>query len=300
MDQTQKYSSLLAQRLGVGGDELLALPAPQAGPKAEDGTLGRAQAAKAPPAPGVKTEEIVINAEDAEEAAGVFEAVSKEISQGAQVSASPPVTEFWQRLAATWQAAVAKEACFPMTRTCEQERWTCRVFDDSSIDYTPSQERHALDHSGADDGMEVSEEDHADSSQAAGPSLPGDQGMAALGQEQPAGEDEGDDFRAGTGSDEEDDEATLEEEEVRNHFAPAHHRRCSSALKGVEFSAGCLLSGRRLPAEVARRAAVIVEHDVCTPAKVKLQACKCIGCGAYRLWLVLLARSQGMRASWRR
>ena len=32
MDQTQKYSSLLAQRLGVGGEEVLALPPPQSTP----------------------------------------------------------------------------------------------------------------------------------------------------------------------------------------------------------------------------------------------------------------------------
>ncbi len=33
VDQTQKYSSLLAQRLGAGGDEVLALPPPQDTPK---------------------------------------------------------------------------------------------------------------------------------------------------------------------------------------------------------------------------------------------------------------------------
>ena len=85
----------------------------------------------------------------------------------------------------------------------------------------------ALAPSEADDRMDVSEGDQADSPQAAVPSLPADQGVAALGQEQPAGEDEGDDFRAGTGSDEEDDEATLEEEEVRLPHPP-----CPCALHG--------------------------------------------------------------------
>ena len=33
VDQTQKYSSLLAQRLGAGAEEVLALPPPQATPK---------------------------------------------------------------------------------------------------------------------------------------------------------------------------------------------------------------------------------------------------------------------------
>ena len=97
---------------------------------------------------------------------------------------------------------------------------------------------------GADDRMEVSEEDQADSSPAAGPSLPADQGVAALGQEQPAGEEDGDDFRAGTGSDEEDDEATLEEEEVRPLPAPVLQTVLSQALGGIESSAGSLLSGR--------------------------------------------------------
>ena len=115
-------------------------------------------------------------------------------------------------------------------RTCRHEIWTC-IGLQSLTDHTPLQEGVAQAPSEADDRMEVSEEDHADSPQAAGPSLPADQGVAALGQEQPAGEDEGDDFRAGTGSDEEDDEATLEEEEVRPPHPP-----CPCASRGVVIS----------------------------------------------------------------
>ena len=238
MDQTQKYSSLLAQRLGVGGDELLALPAPQAGPKAEDGPPGPAQAAEAPPAPDVKTEEPVIDAGGAEDAARVSLAVTHEPLQGAQVSATSP--SIGNRLAATQQRAVADSRF----RTYGQKTWTCRVRDASSIQFTPLQEGHALAHSEVDDRMEVSEEDHAESSQADGPSLPADQGVAALGQEQPAGEDDGDDFRAGTGSDEDDDEATLEEEEVWPSLAPALHAEYQLVPKSAESSAGILRSGR--------------------------------------------------------
>lgn len=96
VDQTQKYSSLLAQRLGVGGEELLALPAPQTGPRAEDGTLGQAQAAKAPPAPDVKTEETVIDAQDAEDAARGSAAVTHETPQDAQASTPLRTTYRWQ------------------------------------------------------------------------------------------------------------------------------------------------------------------------------------------------------------
>ena len=86
VDQTQKYSSLLAQRLGVGGEELLALPAPQTGPKAEGESLGQAQAARAPPAPDLKTEETAVDTDNAENAAGASAAVTHGTSQGDQVS----------------------------------------------------------------------------------------------------------------------------------------------------------------------------------------------------------------------
>ena len=72
MDQTQKYSSLLAQRLG--GDEVPALPAPQSTPKpqleqtpvltdtqtavkAEDEASGMAEDTKQSPAPAALAEE---------------------------------------------------------------------------------------------------------------------------------------------------------------------------------------------------------------------------------------------------
>ena len=73
-----------------------------------------------------------------------------------------------------------------------------------------------------DDDMDVSEEDPGDSPRAAGAgsfSRRSGRGIAALGQDQQAGEDDGEEFRAGSGSEEEDDEATLEEEEVTLHSA---------------------------------------------------------------------------------
>ena len=102
-----------------------------------------------------------------------------------------------------------------MSSRCRHKLLTCRVWVDCSIYTNPSQGGPAPSPSEADDEMDISEEDHADSPRAAGPSLPVDQGVAALGQEQQADEDDGDNFRAGTDSNEEDDEATLEEEEVR-------------------------------------------------------------------------------------
>ena len=93
VDQTQKYSSLLAQRLGVGGEELLALPAPQAAPKAEDGSLEQAQAAKAPLASDVKAEEIVSDAGDVQHVAGASVAITDENLQGAQVNAPLRATD---------------------------------------------------------------------------------------------------------------------------------------------------------------------------------------------------------------
>ena len=121
-------------------------------------------------------------------------------------------------------------------------------------------------HSGADDRMDVSEEDHADSSQAAGPSLPADQGVAALGQEQPAGEDEGDDFRADTGSDEEDDEATLEEEEVRTILHLCFTHSCHQHWKAHDLVQAacsvrlhsCLLEPHaRLPSALSMMPAIL-------------------------------------------
>ncbi len=67
------------------------------------------------------------------------------------------------------------------------------------------------------DDVEASEESEADSPHAAQPGSSrrrAKSGLAALGQDQQTGEDDADDFRADLGSEEEDDEATLEEEEV--------------------------------------------------------------------------------------
>ncbi len=63
--------------------------------------------------------------------------------------------------------------------------------------------------SGAEEEMAVSEGD----SPRLGRSRGGHRGLAALGQDQQVGEDDVDDFKAESGT-EEDDEATLEEEEV--------------------------------------------------------------------------------------
>ena len=171
----------------------------------------------------------------------------------------------------------------------------------SSTYYTPLQEKHVLAHSGADDRMDVSEEDHADSSQAAEPSLPADQGVAALGQEQPAGEDEGDDFRAGTGSDEEDDEATLEEEEVRLPHPPCP---CASHVLSLASEGICRQLGSedapQLSNNIPRKAAFVVEHDLLQFCNNGAPCLEIHRLGACRLWLVPLVKSLGMTANWRR
>ena len=83
------------------------------------------------------------------------------------------------------------------------------------------------------DDMEVSEESEADSPHAAQPgssSRRARSGLAALGQEQQAGEDDADEFRADSGSEEEDDEATLEEEEVGTCQTRGLRMKCVAAL----------------------------------------------------------------------
>ena len=57
VDQTQKYSSLLAQRLGTSGEEVLALPPPQTTPKP-------AQSEAQPSAPS-PSQPALVKAEDA-------------------------------------------------------------------------------------------------------------------------------------------------------------------------------------------------------------------------------------------
>jgi len=74
--------------------------------------------------------------------------------------------------------------------------------------------------SGAEDDMDVSEGDDLDSSHKGRPGRSSGRthmSLAALGQDQQAGEDDADDFKASSAS-EEDDEATLEEEEVSAYF----------------------------------------------------------------------------------
>ena len=81
--------------------------------------------------------------------------------------------------------------------------------------------------SGAEDDMDVSEGDDLDPHHKGRPgrfSGRTHRDLAALGQDQQAGEDDADDFKAGSAS-EEDDEATLEEEEVFRLLLL--HSRCS-------------------------------------------------------------------------
>ena len=83
------------------------------------------------------------------------------------------------------------------------------------------------------DDMEVSEESEADSPHAAQHgsfSRRARSGLAALGQDQQAGEDDADEFRANSGSEEEDDEATLEEEEVGTCQKRLLVMKCVAAL----------------------------------------------------------------------
>ncbi len=98
MDQTQKYSSLLAQRLGVPGEEVLALPAPQSTPapvEAQPDSSLKPEKAQA----SVKAEEAASGADgmnprdedmdQSEGAAGSFEAVKAEPNQVYFVFISP-------------------------------------------------------------------------------------------------------------------------------------------------------------------------------------------------------------------
>jgi len=71
--------------------------------------------------------------------------------------------------------------------------------------------------SGAEDDMDVSEGDDLEKGRPGRSSGRTHRSLAALGQDQQAGEDDADDFKAGSAS-EEDDEATLEEEEVLSTF----------------------------------------------------------------------------------
>ena len=79
----------------------------------------------------------------------------------------------------------------------------------------PLQDVQELAESGAEDEMDVSEGDSPGPGRFRGRAH---RGLAALGQDQQVGEDDADDFKAESGT-EEDDEATLEEEEVPHlHF----------------------------------------------------------------------------------
>ena len=78
----------------------------------------------------------------------------------------------------------------------------------------PSQDGEALSQSGGQDDMEVSEAVEGDSPRPGRSRGRAHGGLAALEQDQQAAEDDADDFKADSASEEADDEATLEEEEV--------------------------------------------------------------------------------------
>ena len=63
------------------------------------------------------------------------------------------------------------------------------------------------------------------------------------------------------------------------------------------MQAACSVDASQVCSELARRAALNAKQDFCDLAKVKPEACRHIGWGACRLWLGLLVRSPGMRAS---
>ncbi len=98
VDQTQKYSSLLAQRLGVPGEEVLALPAPQPTPAAAQSQPDLSLKASKPQA-SVKAEEAGTGADgmpardedmgEPEGAAGSLEAIKTEPNQVCFVFTSP-------------------------------------------------------------------------------------------------------------------------------------------------------------------------------------------------------------------
>lgn len=239
VDQTQKYSSLLAQRLGTGAEEVLALPPPQATPKP-------AQSEAQPSAPSssqlalVKAEAAtheedgpilaLANKADTDMAEPNGSAVAPAQAQGVQV----------MDLKHTVLSVAAREYSKPtMPASIVQSRMLldcglsirCR-YRLSDTDVLLQAGTYVASPALADD-MDVSEESEADSPHAAQPgsfSRRARSGLAALGQDQQAGEDDADDFRADSGSEEEDDEATLEEEEVGTCQERRLRMKCVAAL----------------------------------------------------------------------
>ena len=239
VDQTQKYSSLLAQRLGTGAEEVLALPPPQATPKP-------AQSEAQPSAPS-SSQPALVKAEAAahEEDGPILALANKadvnmaEPNGSAVAPAQAQGVQVRDMKHTVLSVAVRKYSKPAMPASVVQSKRLihhglkvrCRYGlsdTDLFLQAGPNVAIPAL----ADD-MEVSEESEADSPRAAQPgsfSRCARSGLAALGQDQQAGEDDADDFRADSGSEEEDDEATLEEEEVGTCQERCLRMKCVAAL----------------------------------------------------------------------
>ena len=239
VDQTQKYSSLLAQRLGAGGEEVLALPPPRATPKP-------AQSEAQPSAPSASQQALVKAEAAADEEDGPSLALAIEADMemaepnGSAVAPAPAQGLQVRDMKHTVSSVAVQEHSKPaIPASSDQSRRLIHHVLSVRCRYSLSDKNvflqagtHVAIPALADD-MEVSEESEADSPHAAQPgssSRLARSGLAALGQDQQAGEDDADDFRADSGSEEEDDEATLEEEEVGTCQKRGLHMKCVAAL----------------------------------------------------------------------